>query len=103
MRLNKGAGIFPDGTLFDISEPLSLTVHEIPTFTNVYLAIPVSNGQEFNLNSKNDHSFRYQVTDALCQDITQPSNNIKGARLEFYANLMPYFEHPLYHISAPCN
>jgi predicted component of type VI protein secretion system len=43
--------------------------------TNVYLALPVSNGQEIDLDSKSNHAFRYQVTDVLCQDMTQPSNN----------------------------
>jgi type VI secretion system protein ImpJ len=75
LSLIKARGIFPDGTLFDISEPLSLTVHEISALTNVYLALPVSNGQEIDFDSKSNHAFRYQVTDALCQDMTQPSNN----------------------------
>jgi type VI secretion system protein ImpJ len=75
LSLIKARGIFPDGTLFDISESLSLTVQEISTFTNVYLAIPVSNGQEIDLDSISDHALRYQVTDTLCQDMTQPSND----------------------------
>jgi len=75
IALIKGRGIFPDGTLFEISEPLFLTIPEISTSTKVYLAIPVSNGQEIDLDSKSDHAFRYQVTYAKCQDITLPSDS----------------------------
>lgn len=84
IRLINGRGIFPDGTLFDISDlpqPLSLNlaVQEIPSITRVYLGIPLSNEQEidFNLETQKentDNLCRYQVVPYSCQDITHPPN-----------------------------
>ena len=97
ISLIKGRGIFPDGTLFDINEPLSLTVQEISTLTNVYLALPISNGQEIDFDSKNNHACRYQVTDVLCQDMTQPSNNVSTFELKMaMPNLRLLLETQLY-------